>query len=142
MANCPFRRWLSLSVAMIPLTAAGAGLPRVAPPGPGMAGAPSLEYSRGLDARFDCVGTRGALYVDGGCETVALARQRFSYPELFYVPEVYGRRVGILRDELESFVRCVREGETPAISGADGRRAVEVARAIQSCLETGMVVSL
>ena len=52
MANCPFRRWLSLSVAMIPLTAAGAGLPRVAPPGPGMAGAPGLEYSRGLDARF------------------------------------------------------------------------------------------
>jgi predicted dehydrogenase len=36
-------------------------------------------------------------------------------------------RVEPLKAELESFVRCVREGGAPLVSGEDGLRALEVA---------------
>ncbi|NLE45834.1 MAG: Gfo/Idh/MocA family oxidoreductase [Chloroflexi bacterium] len=96
----------------------------------------------GLDARFDVVGTQGALYVNGGSQNVTIARDRIEQPELFYAPDVHGRSTGILRDELSHFVRCVIEGRQPVVSGRDGRMAVEVACAIETAYRTGDVVRI
>ena len=93
-----------------------------------------------LDARFDVVGTRGALSVNGGCGAVSIAHERFDQPEISYAPELSGETVGIVRDELAHFVECVTQGTPPVVSGEDGKRAVEVACAIQQSLRTGGVV--
>ena len=95
-----------------------------------------------LDACFEAVGTDGALYVNGGSETVAIAGERFEQPELFYAPQVLGERVGILRDELAHFLACVLYDQEPIAGGREGRAAVEAACAIQRSFETGNVVEI
>jgi len=105
------------------------------------------SYPGRLDARFEAVGTDGSVYVNGGSEVVAIARAQgvraqFECPELFYAPEVFGERVGILRDELAHFLRCVLNDSEPIVSGQDGKAAVELACAIQTSYQTGRVVEL
>ena len=101
------------------------------------------SHPRGLDARFDAVGTKGAIYVDGGaCEAVAIAHERFEHRPVFYAPELFGEKVGILRDELAHFVKCVRDDREPAVRGEDGKAAVEVAYAIQESYQTGAAVKV
>ncbi|MDT7897190.1 MAG: Gfo/Idh/MocA family oxidoreductase, partial [Armatimonadota bacterium] len=47
-----------------------------------------------------------------------------------------------VRQELEEFVASVRERRPPAITGEDGRAAVELALAAYRSMETGSVVHL
>jgi UDP-N-acetylglucosamine 3-dehydrogenase len=100
------------------------------------------SFPGGLDARFEAVGTAGAVYVNGGCETVAIAHERFEQPELFYAPELHGDLVGVLRDELASFLKCVIRDSEPIVGGEDAKAAVEVACAIERSLESGSVVKV
>ncbi len=100
------------------------------------------SYPGRLDARFEAVGTGGALYLNGGSESVAIAHERFEQPELFYAPTVRGHRVGILRDELAHFLACVRSGDQPVVGGAQAKAAVEVACAIQESVATGQPVDI
>lgn len=95
-----------------------------------------------LDAKFEVIGTDGVIYVDGGSDTVEIAHQRFESPELFYAPELFGERVGILRDELTHFVECIVNDREPIVSGEDGKAAVEVAYTIQKSFETGNIVEV
>lgn len=95
-----------------------------------------------LDARLEAVGTDGALYVNGGSESVAISHTRLEQPELHYAPVIRGQRVGILRDELAHFLMCVSSGEHPAVGGEEAKAAVEVACAIQESYETGNPVEL
>jgi UDP-N-acetylglucosamine 3-dehydrogenase len=100
-----------------------------------------------LDARFEAMGTDGLVQVNGGSDNVMIVHapsmpQQVEFPELFYAPEVHGQRVGILRDEVHHFLRCIVEGRTPIVGGQEGKAAVEVACAIQRSLDTGKVVEL
>ena len=101
-----------------------------------------MSHPRGLDARFDVVGSGGALYVDGGGGSVVIAHERVEHPSLYYAPELLGERVGILRDEITHFVQCVREDRDPLVSGEDGKRAVQVACAIEASYQTGQPVEI
>jgi predicted dehydrogenase len=100
------------------------------------------SHPRGLDARFDAVGTTGALYVDGSGGSVVVAHERVEQPALWYVPELFGERVGILRDEILHFVRCVIHDQQPVVSGQDGKAAVQVACAIQESYRTGCPIEV
>jgi predicted dehydrogenase len=100
------------------------------------------SHPRGLDARFDAVGSLGAVYVNGVGDDVAIAHERFEYPPLFYTSELFGARGGILRDELDHFAKCVLHDRSPAVGGLDGKRAVEVAYAIQQSYESGVEVQI
>jgi UDP-N-acetylglucosamine 3-dehydrogenase len=95
-----------------------------------------------LDARFEAVGTQGAVYVNGGSENVGIVQEQYTLPELHYAPQVRGERVGILRDELTHFVRCVAQDRDPVVGGKEGRAAVELACAIQASFESGSTVEL
>lgn len=99
-------------------------------------------HPRGLDARFDAVGTAGALYVDGSGGSVLVAHERVEAPALWYVPELFGERAGILRDEILHFARCVRDDREPIVTGLDGKAAVQVACAIQESYQTGHAVEI
>jgi predicted dehydrogenase len=100
------------------------------------------SHPRGLDARFDAVGTAGALYVDGSGGSVLVAHERVEQPALWYVPELFGERAGILRDEIMHFVRCVRDDRQPVVGGQEGRAAVQVACAIQESYQAGRPVEI
>jgi len=84
-----------------------------------------------LDAKFEAVGTEGTIFVDGSGRAVGIYRADESeYPDVMYAPEVCGRYTGILRDEITHFVQCVQQDRAPAVTGQDGKAAVEVACAI------------
>lgn len=100
------------------------------------------SHARGLDARFDAVGTAGAVYVNGSGDSVSIVHERLEHPGLWYAPELYGVRGGILRDEIDHFCRCVLFDRQPVITGQDGKDAVLVACAIQASYETGAVVEV
>jgi UDP-N-acetylglucosamine 3-dehydrogenase len=100
------------------------------------------SHPRGLDARFDVVGTAGAVYVNGTGDSVSVIHERLSHPPLHYAPELLGARVGILRDEIAHFCRCVLDDRRPFVSGEDGRAAVQVACAIQESCRTGRAVQV
>jgi UDP-N-acetylglucosamine 3-dehydrogenase len=99
-------------------------------------------HPRGLDARFDAVGSAGAVYVNGVGDDVSIVHERLEHPPLFYASELFGERVGILRDELNHFVRCVLHDREPIVGGRDGKAAVEVAYAIQQSYESGLRIQL
>jgi predicted dehydrogenase len=100
------------------------------------------SHPRGLDARFDAVGSAGALYVDGGGGDVIVAYERVEHPGLFYAPEIFGQRSGILRDEIAHFLKCVIHDRQPVVTGQDGKAAVQVACAIQESYQTGGLVKV
>jgi predicted dehydrogenase len=95
-----------------------------------------LSFSKRLDARFDAVGTKGSIYVDGSGQAVEIYRSADSEcPDIMYAPEIYGRYSGILRDEISQFVECVQYDKTPIVTGEDGKAAVEVVCAIAESAE-------
>jgi UDP-N-acetylglucosamine 3-dehydrogenase len=100
------------------------------------------SHPRGLDARFDAVGTAGAVYVNGTGDDVAVVGERLENPPLWYAPELFGAQVGILQDEIAHFLRCAIHDRPPAVGGQEGKAAVAVACAIQESYQTGQVIAL
>ena len=100
------------------------------------------SHPRGLDARFDAVGSEGAVYVNGVGDDVSIVHERLEHPPLFYSSELFGERVGILRDELAHFAKCVLCDREPIVSGRDGKNAVQVAHAIQQSYESGLTIQV
>ncbi len=101
------------------------------------------SFSKRLDARFDAVGTEGAIYVDGSGQAVEIYRaDESSCPDVMYAPEIRGKYTGILRDEIAHFVECVQQDKTPAVTGQDGKAAVEVVCAIARSVEKQQPVYL
>jgi len=96
-----------------------------------------------LDARLEIVGTEGSIFVhirDQGLQIFTKDLQRFL--DTTYLPPVHNEIVGILRDEIAHFVKCVLEDREPLISGEEGKKAVEVVEAMTTSLRTGMPVEL
>ena len=88
------------------------------------------------------MGTSGAAYVNGSYGALEIAAERYERPQLAYAPVVFGQTVGVLRDELADFVRCVVNDLPPTITGEDAKDAVSVAWAIQQSLATGNEVAV
>lgn len=96
-----------------------------------------------LDARFFCVGTKGAVAIDVFAQGTKLySSAGVEYPHTVYRAETVGGVVGALRDEIAHFVDCVRAEKQPAVSVEDGLRAVEVACALQRSAKETIVVCL
>lgn len=100
-----------------------------------------VSYTGRLDARFEAVGTKGTIFVDGSGQAVEIYRfDGGSCPDVMYAPEMRGRYTGILKDEITHFVECVRYDKTPAVTGKDGKAAVEVVCAIAESVEKQKVI--
>lgn len=87
----------------------------------------SIDFSEGVAEVFklvdqDVPDAKGALTL--GEIGVGTRKRKIVYEQ----PEV--KEVNALRYELEMFVRAVQYGETPVVSGEDGKRALEVAHVI------------
>ena len=100
-------------------------------------------YVGRLDAEFKIIGTKGAVYVDGSGWSVGIYTEEKGWcPNVHYTPTVNGRTVGILRDEIDHFVDCVRRDQSPMVTGEDGKAAVELACAIVESAQKGAPVYL
>ena len=97
-----------------------------------------------IDARMEVIGTEGALYIDAGNAGLTIHDASGGHkPDTVYWPDLLGRRVGVLRNELAYFVECVRAGKAPdAITPEESRAAVAVMCAAERSAATGEVVKL
>jgi UDP-N-acetylglucosamine 3-dehydrogenase len=98
-----------------------------------------------IDARMEIIGTEGALYIDCGNAGLTINDKNgtSSKPDTVYWPHLLGRRVGVLRLELEYFCRCIAAGAAVAvITPAESRAAVAVMCAAERSAADNKVVVL
>lgn len=85
------------------------------------------------DFKLEATGTKGMIQYD-------LTRQEltFTKPDGHYTE----RFNPMLRDQLEHFFDCVREGREPLVTGRDGRAALEISLAAQRSAKEQRIVEL
>jgi myo-inositol 2-dehydrogenase/D-chiro-inositol 1-dehydrogenase/scyllo-inositol 2-dehydrogenase (NAD+) len=103
-------------------------------------GAQGVQY--GYNARVDIVGTDGHIEIGGLAETSTLLYTKDkqfrgdtvkSWTNLFYEAYV---------NEDISFIRSIRDGKPPEVSGIDGMAAVDIVRAGNESIKTGEIIRL
>lgn len=100
-------------------------------------------YVGRLDAEVKVMGTRGVVHVDGSGWSVGIYTEDKAWcPNVHYTPTIHGRTMGILKDEIDHFVDCVRRDQPPMVTGEDGKAAVELACAIAESAQQGAPVYL
>jgi myo-inositol 2-dehydrogenase/D-chiro-inositol 1-dehydrogenase/scyllo-inositol 2-dehydrogenase (NAD+) len=89
-------------------------------------GAQCVQY--GYDSRCEILGTRGILLVGDleGCSVLSCAEGRMAKPIVSSWTKLF-EEAYLAEDK--HFIRCILEDEQPAVSGWDGRAAVEVVNA-------------
>ena len=97
-----------------------------------------------IDARFEIIGTQGAIYIDCGDAGVTINdKAGMRKPDTVYWPYLHKRSVGALRNELMYFTDCVRNGEKPdVISPEESAMAVAVLCAAEKSAASGEVVTI
>lgn len=96
----------------------------------------------GYDARAEVIGTKGVLVIGELRETAVtrVTRQEgISEPHFKFWPDRFEK--AYLAEDTH-FVECVRTRQQPAVTGLDGRHAVEVVLAANRSIATGQPVSL
>jgi predicted dehydrogenase len=96
-----------------------------------------------VDARMEVVCTDGVAEIDCAEAGLYLAdRQTVQYPDTFYWPELTGKIVGGLREEITDFLEAVRCDRPVQASGEDGLAALHVVLGMIRSAETGAVEEL
>jgi len=97
-----------------------------------------------IDARMEIIGTEGAIYIDCGNTGLTINdRAGIHKPDTVYWPDLLGKRVGVLRNELSYFGECIKKGKSPdMITPEESKTAVKVICAAEQSAETGEVVKL
>ena len=98
--------------------------------------------SADLDAYLEIVGTQGALVIDTPHAGVRVESGQPHRIDTTYGFAVGGRRGGALREEVNHFLQCVRDGTPPLVDGPQGRAAVAVVAAAQESIATGQPIQL
>jgi len=97
-----------------------------------------------IDARMEIIGDKGALYIDCGNAGLTINDGKGMHkPDTVYWPSLHGQRIGVLKTELEYFVKCIQDKKSPEIITPDESKAAVVAMcAAEQSAESGKVVSL
>lgn len=97
-----------------------------------------------IDARMEIIGDKGTLYIDCGNAGLTINDDKRMYkPDTVYWPNLYGRRVGALRSELNYFIECIQTEKKPeVITPAESRAAVVAMHAAEQSAASGEVIKL
>lgn len=97
-----------------------------------------------IDAKMEIIGTEGSIEIDcGNAGVTVVDADGACKPDTMYWPEIYGRRCGALRTELEYFLDCVRKGERPSvITPVESRDAVAAICAAAKSSASGEIVRI
>jgi predicted dehydrogenase len=95
------------------------------------------------DFRWEILGTKGSCYLEFP-PTVArmIDDEGWKFAETKIAPILHGKVVGALREEIQHFCACVREGRRPIITPSEARLAVELALGAERSAELHAPVCL
>jgi myo-inositol 2-dehydrogenase / D-chiro-inositol 1-dehydrogenase len=101
----------------------------------------SFQSAYGYDVRAEVFGAGGMATVGDGRVDAALhyGPGGVSRPQVYWFKDLFG---AAFIAEMEHFVDCVRDGRQPAVSGADGRASLAIARAAIESAEAGQTVRI
>lgn len=94
-----------------------------------------------LDAHWSLVGQKGVIYLqtqDQGL--MILDNSGYHFPDVFRYQEREELTSGNLREELEHFIYCLRTGQSPRVTVADGLESIRIAEGILQSISSGMEV--
>jgi UDP-N-acetylglucosamine 3-dehydrogenase len=97
-----------------------------------------------IHEQLEIIGTEGAVYVHGGDMNMSIqTRNGVDCPDTLYWPQMHGRLVGALREEMAYFVNCVAT-ETPptVVTPVEARAAVAATAAAEKSALSGKVINL
>jgi UDP-N-acetylglucosamine 3-dehydrogenase len=97
-----------------------------------------------IDERMEIVGTEGSLHIQETHPNFSLCdRVGWHSPDTTYWPLLHGVRAGALREELQYFTTCIREGRRPeVIKPEESQAAVVACLAAEMSAATGNIVKL
>lgn len=97
-----------------------------------------------IDARMEIIGTEGAIYINAGNSGIQINdAESFYQPDTMYWPELYGKRTGALRYELEYFADCIiHDRPIEVITPKESMAAVQAVSAAEESAKSGRVVTL
>jgi UDP-N-acetylglucosamine 3-dehydrogenase len=97
-----------------------------------------------IHEQLEIIGTEGAVYVHGGDTNVSIqTKQGVDCPDTLYWPEMHGRLVGALREEMAYFVNCVATNKQPSVvTPLEARAAVAATAAAEKSASMGKVVKI
>ncbi len=103
-----------------------------------------LPKSRGKStARLEITGTEGVIFVDDYDRKLEIYDSKgVEYPDTIMKPIVWDIPVGVLKEEICSFIECIINDKKPLITGEDGLEAVKLAIAICESAEKGRVIEV
>ena len=91
-----------------------------------------------VDGRTEVTGTHGRIELDLGFRGgISYTEKGVEYFENPHWPVIEGWYSSDVRDELETFVRCVSLDQPVPVTGEDGKRTIAVALAIEASLISG-----
>ena len=93
----------------------------------------------GYDVRAEVYGSAGSVEVSRPAPTAAVYRSPagITRDHVHWFLDLFG---AAYEEEIRAFVGCVRTGDTPRVTGRDGRMATVIALAAQESLATGRAV--
>ena len=95
------------------------------------------------DVCMNVLGTEGVLNLNfTPMDLFAVTRDGWKLPDTRHWPKMDGKYVGAVKLELEHFLGCILDGTEPRVTGADGRRAVEIMLAAELSIAEDRVVHL
>jgi UDP-N-acetylglucosamine 3-dehydrogenase len=96
------------------------------------------------DVHFEAVGTQASLHISEPSDAAWVwTPEATMAPDFFLLPEVHGRSVGALVDQLTYFADCLNRGETPVQGSlSDHRAALLVGQAILESAARNQIIKL
>jgi predicted dehydrogenase len=95
------------------------------------------------DVCMNVLGTEGVLNLNfTPMDLYAVTRDGWKLPDTRHWPKMDGRYVGAVKLEVEHFLGCILDGTEPRVTGADGRRSVEIMLAAELSIAEDRVVPL
>jgi predicted dehydrogenase len=95
------------------------------------------------DVCMNVIGTDGVINLNfTPMDLYACTREGWKLPDTRHWPKMEGKYVGAVKHEVEHFFDCILHDREPRVTGADGRRSVEIMLAAELSIAEDRIVTL
>ncbi len=97
-----------------------------------------------VDLKGEIVGSNGAIHIDGSHHRAVqlYTENEAAYPDVFVMPQIYGKQQGFAAESIRHFVDCVLHDTEPRVNGRDGLEVTKVICAVEKSVNSGSPVEL